>query len=176
MSYLGISIKEAMDKINEEWFLPAIQRPYVWGSRYNSERFICKLFDSLYREYPIGTLIFWKTDNTVAHREFLSDYHQGDLYKNVDDAQWGRSKNLVYDGQQRLQTLYSCLKYTFNNRLLVFDLKYDRNNDQDGETGFRFVDKGETLKSSEIKMSRLFSMKSDTISKSNLRKEKSIDL
>ena len=176
MSYLGISIKEAMDKINREWFLPAIQRPYVWGSRYNSERFICKLFDSLYREYPIGTLIFWDTDNTVAHREFLSDYHQGDLYKNVDEGLWQRSKNLVYDGQQRLQTLYSCLKYSFNNRLLVFDLKYDRNNDQDGETGFRFVDKGETLKSSEIKMSRLFSMKSDTILKSNLRKEKSIGL
>lgn len=176
MSYLGISIKEAMDKINREWFLPAIQRPYVWGSRYNSERFICKLFDSLYREYPIGTLIFWDTDNTVAHREFLSDYHQGDLYKNVDEGLWQRSKNLVYDGQQRLQTLYSCLKYSFNDRLLVFDLKYDKDGDEDGETGFRFVDKGETLKSSEIKMNELFSMKSDTTTKSNLRKSKSIGL
>lgn len=176
MSYLGISIKEAMDKINREWFLPAIQRPYVWGVRYNSERFICKLFDSLYREYPIGALIFWETDNTVAHREFLSDYHQGDLYKNVDEGLWKRSKILVYDGQQRLQTLYSCLKYSFNDRLLVFDLKYDKNNDEDGETGFRFVDKGENLNSSEIKMNELFSMKSDTSAKSSLRKTRSIGL
>ena len=47
MSYTEISIKDAIEKINTEWFLPAIQRPYVWGSRYNSERYICKLFDSL---------------------------------------------------------------------------------------------------------------------------------
>lgn len=176
MSYLGISIKEAVDKINREWFLPAIQRPYVWGSRYNSERFICRLFDSLYREYPIGTFIFWETDNTVAHREFLSDYHQGDLYKNVDEGLWKRSKNLIYDGQQRLQTLYSCLKYSFNDRLLVFDLRYNRNNDEDGETGFRFVDKGQALNPSEIKMNELFSMKSDTATKRDLIKKKSIDL
>ena len=176
MSYIGISVKEAMDKINREWFLPAIQRPYVWGIRYNSERFICKLFDSLYREYPIGALIFWETNNTVAHREFLTDYHQGDLYKNVDEGLWRREKNLVYDGQQRLQTLFSCLKYTFNDRVLVFDLKYDKDNDNDGETGFRFVDRGESINSSEIKMNELFSLKSDTSVKSALRKEKSVGL
>ena len=176
MSYTGISIREAMDKINRSWFLPAIQRPYVWGSRYNSERYICKLFDSLYREYPIGVLIFWETDNSVAHREFLGDYHQGDVYRNVDDAKWGREKNLVYDGQQRLQTLYSCLNYSFNDRYLVFDLAYNRADDLDGETGFRFVDKGECLKSTEIKMSGLFSMKPDTTTKSALRKEKCLGL
>lgn len=174
MSYLTISIKEAMAKINRGWYLPAIQRPYVWGSRYNSERYICKLFDSLYREYPIGALIFWETDNTVAHREFLGDYHQGDVYKNVDEGQWDREKNLVYDGQQRLQTLYSCLNYSFNDRLLVFDLSYNQKKDGDGETGFRFVDKNESLRPTEIKMNKLFSMKSDDdTSKINLFDEKS---
>ena len=176
MSYTGISIKDAMEKINKEWFLPAIQRPYVWGSRYNSERYICKLFDSLYQKYPIGALIFWETGNAVAHREFLRDYHQGDVYKNVPSAQWGRSKNLVYDGQQRLQTLYSCLNYTFNDRLLVFDLVYNRNDDSDGETGFRFVDKDAVLKPTEIEMSRLFIQSSDVSNKRKLRIEKSVGL
>lgn len=176
MSYLGISIKDAMEKINNEWFLPAIQRPYVWGSRYNSERYICKLFDSLYQKYPIGALIFWETNNNVAHREFLRDYHQGDLYKNVPSAQWGRPKNLVYDGQQRLQTLYSCLKYTFNDRLLVFDLAYNRNDDSDGETGFRFVDNGADLKPTEIEIPRLFIQSSDVSAKRKLRMEKSVGL
>lgn len=173
MSYTGISIKDAMEKINKEWFLPAIQRPYVWGSRYKSERYICKLFDSLYQKYPIGALIFWETGNAVAHREFLRDYHQGDVYKNVPSAQWGRSKNLVYDGQQRLQTLYSCLNYTFNDRLLVFDLAYNRNDDSDGETGFRFVDRNAILKPTEIEMSRLFIQSSDVSNKIKLRTEKS---
>ena len=176
MSYTGISIKDAMEKINTEWFLPAIQRPYVWGSRYNSERYICKLFDSLYQKYPIGALIFWETSNAVAHREFLRDYHQGDVYKNVPSAQWGRSKNLVYDGQQRLQTLYSCLNYTLNDRLLVFDLAYNRNDDSDGETGFRFVDKDAVLKPTEIEMSRLFIQSSDVSNKRKLRIEKSVGL
>lgn len=158
MSYLGVSIKEAMDKINREWFLPAIQRPYVWGSRYDSERYICKLFDSLFRGYPIGTLIFWATEKEVAHREFLTNYHLGDIYKNVDDGLWRRSKYLVYDGQQRLQTLFSCLKYTFNNRVLVFDLLYKVEEDADCDTGFRFIDIGEELKESEIKMNTLFTL------------------
>ena len=59
MSYIGISIKDAMEKINTSWFLPAVQRPYVWGNRYESEKFICKLFDSLFQQYPIGGLILW---------------------------------------------------------------------------------------------------------------------
>lgn len=173
MSYLGISIKEAMEKINNDWFLPAIQRPYVWGSRYNSERYICKLFDSLYRGYPIGALIFWETKNAVAHREFLREYNIGDVYKNVDADIQDRPKNLVYDGQQRLQTLYSCLKYSFNNRLLVFDLAYRNDDDIDGETGFRFVEKGENIRQTEIKMIKLFSFTAtDTTKKIECRKEK----
>lgn len=174
MSYTGISIKDALEKINVEWFLPAIQRPYVWGARYNSERYICKLFDSLYQKYPIGVLIFWETKNEVAHREFLSDYHQGDVYKNVDQGLWIRYKNLVYDGQQRLQTLYSCLKYTFNDRVLVFDLAYNKATDIDGETGFRFIDKGDNLKPTEIKMNQLLVIDStDKTAKRKLRAEKS---
>lgn len=177
MSYTEISIKDAIEKINTEWFLPAIQRPYVWGSRYNSERYICKLFDSLYQKYPIGVLIFWETKNAVAHREFLKDYHQGDVYKNVEEGLWSRSKNLVYDGQQRLQTLYSCLKYTFNDRILVFDLAYNRDADIDGETGFRFVDPKEDLKPTEIKMNQLLVIPSDDkTAKRKLRTEKSKDL
>jgi hypothetical protein len=174
MSYTGISIKDALEKINTEWFLPAIQRPYVWGSRYNSERYICKLFDSLYQKYPIGVLIFWETKNQVAHREFLRDYHQGDVYKNVDQGLWIRYKNLVYDGQQRLQTLYSCLKYTFNDRVLVFDLAYNKATDIDGETGFRFIDKGDNLKPTEIKMNQLLVIDStDKGARRKLRAEKS---
>lgn len=174
MSYTGISIKDALEKINTEWFLPAIQRPYVWGLRYNSERYICKLFDSLYQKYPIGVLIFWETKNEVAHREFLRDYHQGDVYKNVDQGLWIRYKNLVYDGQQRLQTLYSCLKYTFNDRVLVFDLAYNKATDIDGETGFRFIDINGNLKPTEIKMNQLLVIDStDKTAKRKLRTEKS---
>ncbi len=170
MSYTGISIKDAICRINQSWFLPAIQRPYVWGSRYGSEGYICKLFDSLYHKYPIGGLIMWETDARVAHREFITDYNQGDVYKNVDDGLYDRHKFLIYDGQQRLQTLFSCLKYTFNGRVLVFDLSYDEVNDADGETGFRFVDQGAAMKDFEIKMNKIFSSSYDSKTKTSIRR------
>lgn len=157
--YTPISIKNAVKKVNKEWFLPAIQRPYVWGNRYESEKYICRLFDSLYQGYPIGVLILWNADNKmVAHREFLRDFHNEDIYENVPKSIWERPKSLVYDGQQRLQTISSCLQYTFNNRILVFNLLYEEqvNVEADYETGFRFVDKKEQLDDFEIAMNTLF--------------------
>ena len=120
MSYLGISVKEAINSINNGvngWFLPAIQRPYVWGSRYENELYICKLFDSILKGYPIGGLIIWNTEEPIPYREFIKDYLPGELPKLVDKGLHGRKdKWLIYDGQQRLQTLYSCLKHTFNEK------------------------------------------------------------
>ena len=161
--YNPISIKNAVGKVNEKWFLPAIQRPYVWGNRYESEKYICRLFDSMYQGYPIGVIILWNANHKkVAHRTFIQHFHDEDTYENVPETQWDRSpKSLVYDGQQRLQTISSCLKYTFNNRILVFDLLYkepDDSNDAelDYETGFRFIDKKEKLGNFDIAMNALF--------------------
>jgi uncharacterized protein with ParB-like and HNH nuclease domain len=130
MSYSGISVKDAIGKINNDnngWFLPAIQRPYVWGGRHESEQYICKLFDSILRGYPIGGLIIWNTAEKIPYREFVTDYSAGDIPKLVDEGLHGRvDKWLIYDGQQRLQTLHSCLKYTFNNRVLVYDLLFNQ--------------------------------------------------
>ena len=149
--------------------MPAIQRPYVWGNRYESEKYICRLFDSIYQQYPIGVLIMWRTTSRVAHREFLRDFHKSDIYKNVEEGLWERDKFLVYDGQQRLQTLYSCLNYTFNDRVLVFDLAYDPDKDLDFDTGFRFVDKNEQLHPYDIKINMLFSSTPDYNQKTFLR-------
>lgn len=72
--YTPISIKDTVNKVNNGWYLPAIQRPYVWGNRYESEKYICKLFDSMYQGYPIGVLILWNaTKKKVAYRKFLQD-------------------------------------------------------------------------------------------------------
>ena len=102
MSYQLLSIREAVERINAQdncWVLPAVQRPYVWGSRYESETYICKLFDSLLKGYPIGTLIIWNTSNSVAYHEFLRDYNNGDKSLQVSEHLWTKSdKWLVYDG------------------------------------------------------------------------------
>jgi hypothetical protein len=162
MSYLGISIREAVKNINSSvngWFLPAIQRPYVWGSRYENELYICKLFDSLLRGYPIGGLIIWNTEEKVPYREFMDDYYnETDGARLVEEGLWSRKdKWLVYDGQQRLQTLYSCLKYKFNNKILIYNLLYELSGETDNDnTGFRFENPN-GLEWSDIKMNELFS-------------------
>lgn len=159
MGFQTISVKEAVNNVNANsngWFLPAVQRPYVWGSRYESEKYICKLFDSILNGYPIGTLIVWNTEKKVPYREFMNDYEDGKMATLVEKDLWERAdKWLVYDGQQRLQTLYSCLKYTLNKRVLAYNLLY-RSNDADEEYGFEFVDKN-TDNPGYVKLPALFS-------------------
>lgn len=172
MSFQTISVKEAVSNINANsngWFLPAVQRPYVWGSRYESEKYICKLFDSILNGYPIGTLIVWNTDLNIPYREFMNDYFNGETPKIVDKDLWKRKdKWLVYDGQQRLQTLYSCLKYSLNNRILTYNLCY-KSDGNDEIYGFEFVDKNTTLMPGHIKMPVLFTKGDDE--KVSYRKE-----
>ena len=72
--------------------LPDIQRPFVWK---NAK--VRDLFDSMYRGYPVGYLLFWKNSssddaNTIG----------------VDRKQKTPSL-LIVDGQQRLTSLYSVI-------------------------------------------------------------------
>lgn len=163
MSYQVISVKETVNSINGNyhgWFLPSVQRPYVWGSRYESELYICKLFDSILRGYPIGSIIVWNTDAKIPFRQFMENYNSGDEASIVDKGLWKRKdKWLVYDGQQRLQTLYSCLKYTFNEKVLMFDTLFDLSKTMEdrNEVGFKFINSRENdYPSHWIRMNELF--------------------
>ena len=55
MSYESKSIRDVIDEINRTYFLPAIQREFVWDT-YRVE----KLFDSIVGDYPISSFLFWK--------------------------------------------------------------------------------------------------------------------
>jgi hypothetical protein len=172
MSYAGISIREAMEKINHinnGWYLPQVQRQYVWGARYESETYICLLFDSLYRRYPIGGLVLWDTSKSVPFREFIDDYYLGNFAKRVPSGRWASHKGLIYDGQQRLQTLRSALYYTFNGRILCFNLMFDKDTAQSDETGFFFIDKQTQPPVNCITMPELISFPCDLKEKVKLK-------
>ncbi|GAA3571402.1 DUF262 domain-containing protein [Microlunatus spumicola] len=72
--------------------LPDIQRPFVWTASKTRD-----LFDSMYRGYPVGTLMFWETGAEVGTRQI-----------GLVEAQRA-PQLLVVDGQQRLTALYSVL-------------------------------------------------------------------
>lgn len=73
--------------------LPDLQRPFVWDMSK-----VRKLFDSMYRGFPIGSLMFWATQGNSKTRSI-----------GVDEKQ--REPNrLVIDGQQRLTALYAVIR------------------------------------------------------------------
>lgn len=73
--------------------LPDIQRPFVWK---NAK--IRDLFDSMYRGYPVGYLLFWENAFTEDARSIGTDHKQ----KSPD--------LLIVDGQQRLTSLFAVVK------------------------------------------------------------------
>lgn len=118
------------------FWLPNIQRPFVWG-----EDQICRLFDSILREYPISTLLIWVTDSTIRRRKFIDNWKSSlrltDFYVPQDD----KKKCLVLDGQQRLQSLFIALKGSYEGRELFFDmLSGELAAPDDVKYKFRFLD------------------------------------
>ncbi|MDP1655247.1 MAG: DUF262 domain-containing protein [Hylemonella sp.] len=161
MSYDGISVRQVLTKLNAPvggWFLPQVQRQYVWGARHESEEYVCLLLDSLIKRYPIGGVVLWETSNAVPYREFVRDYAPGHYAHQVDTGRWGAAKSLVYDGQQRLQTLYSVLLHRFNGRVLHFDLIFDAERTESDETGFLFRDYDAPVEARYLRMTELFSL------------------
>ena len=95
-------------------YLPAIQRKFVWGAWQ-----IEQLFDSIMRDYPIGTFLFWMVEeakqNDYSFYEFIRDYHARDNWMNTLAAKPHLPDELVgvLDGQQRLNSMYVALQGTY---------------------------------------------------------------
>jgi hypothetical protein len=119
------------------FWLPNIQRPFVW-----SEEQMGRLFDSIMREYPISTLLAWKTKEVVHHRRFIDIYHSGIRLTHYKVPDNNRTKLLVLDGQQRLQSLFIGLRGSHGGRELYFDiLSGSATAPEDIRYRFEFLDK-----------------------------------
>jgi uncharacterized protein with ParB-like and HNH nuclease domain len=110
----AITVSDIIAKIDyDQCLLPAIQREFVWKHQ-NIEL----LFDSLMRDYPIGSLLFWRVeqDTKADHRfytvlkKFRERYHSHCPEINTQHL---HSFEAILDGQQRLTALYIGLKGTY---------------------------------------------------------------
>ena len=105
-----ITIKKAIENIRrKKYLLPSIQREFVWDT-WQIER----LFDSLMRDYPISTFLFWKLskDKTKDFQfyEFLRNYHAKNNRHNIKaDIMGDEDIIALLDGQQRMTSLYIAL-------------------------------------------------------------------
>lgn len=88
------SLKKLIEDISMgEIGLPDIQRPFVWPMSK-----VRDLFDSMYRGFPIGYLLFWENGYSNVHRIIGTGQKQK------------VPRLLIVDGQQRLTSLYAVLK------------------------------------------------------------------
>ncbi|WQY84642.1 DUF262 domain-containing HNH endonuclease family protein [Helicobacter pylori] len=123
--FLDKSIKDVVDELNVRYFLPDIQREYVWLKNADEKK-IEQLFDSILRGYPIGSFLFWKLqkEDIAKSDEQDSDKLNFQLYKFIENYDERKPHNekirieqikrddlsIVLDGQQRLTSLYIGLK------------------------------------------------------------------
>lgn len=115
MSYNSCTVASVVDQINRSYFLPAIQRPYVWEPDQ-----IVALFDSLLKGYPISSFLFWEIKpenrrNWEIYR-FAEQFKFGNVHNEQADPD-GRDVVLVLDGQQRLTSLLIGLRGTYTVKL-----------------------------------------------------------
>lgn len=86
------SVRTLVDEIGRGRIaLPDLQRPFVWSASQ-----VRNLFDSMYRGYPVGYLLFWETGADTSRRS-------------IGSAQTDSAAHLVIDGQQRTTALYTVL-------------------------------------------------------------------
>jgi hypothetical protein len=97
--------------------VPAFQRGFVW-----SEQKVLGLFDSVFRGYPIGSVLLWRVDGEVFRKDSFAKLP-------FPTTSSGSSSQYVLDGMQRLASLYGAFHFDgtqdpiFN---VVYNLKEER--------------------------------------------------
>lgn len=138
--------------------LPEMQREYVWKSTQ-----VRDLLDSLYRKYPVGTILRWETTQKIPTRDFAVS-QENTKYE---------SYYLLLDGQQRLTSLKAILcgePVTVRGRKRAIDIYFNLEHpdtleetkvatDDDNETEFEDDDNIKLTSDEEENKSRLTDMK-----------------
>ncbi|OGG49373.1 hypothetical protein A2704_04325 [Candidatus Kaiserbacteria bacterium RIFCSPHIGHO2_01_FULL_54_36b] len=78
--------------------IPPFQREFVW-----SPGMIRYLLDSIYRGYPIGSFIFWRTSRRLPHHRIIGGIE-------LSESSPGTLIDYVLDGQQRITSLYAAVR------------------------------------------------------------------
>ena len=78
--------------------IPQFQRKFVWSVKESA-----KLLDSIFKGYPIGTFIYWRTNERLRAVRDLGNI-------NLPEPKHGEYINYILDGQQRLTSFFASLK------------------------------------------------------------------
>jgi len=113
----AFSIEDLLDRVRRgEVRVPEFQRPLRWTAKD-----VRDLFDSVYRGYPIGTLLFWKREAPAASVTFGPVRIDA---PSTSQALW------VVDGQQRITALTGVLLHPLDGERDDFRLFFDLDTEQ----------------------------------------------
>lgn len=91
----GLPIRRVIEKVlSGEIRIPSFQRGFVW----DAER-VAYLIDSIYKGYPFGAVILWRTREALTAERRLGPY-------DLPERQADYPVDYVLDGQQRLTSIF----------------------------------------------------------------------
>jgi len=103
MSFSQLSIRQIIQKINDgEIRIPAFQREFVW----EPDR-VQFLMDSIYKGYPIGTVLFWRSREQLSFDRDLGPFTLPNPKKEYPI-------DYVLDGQQRITSIFATFQSELN--------------------------------------------------------------
>lgn len=101
------SLQTVLESIRDgELLFPDFQRDFVWKDKQRLQ-----LFDSIIKGMPIGSLLIWRTTESLPYKKSLGSIQ---LPEAPRESQSG-TRDYVLDGLQRLATLYASLMDKSNN-------------------------------------------------------------
>ncbi|MGL4604916.1 MAG: GmrSD restriction endonuclease domain-containing protein [Iodobacter sp.] len=120
MAVTTITIRQLLQRITEgEIRIPAFQRDFVW----DPDR-VQFLMDSIYKGYPIGTVLFWRTKEKLSYDRDLGPFTLPEPKKQYPI-------DYVLDGQQRLTSIFSTFQAELqqgpSNSVKWVDIYFDLN-------------------------------------------------
>lgn len=97
------TIREIIERVNRgEIRVPAFQRGFVWDAD-----MVARFMDSIYKGYPFGSLLFWRTRESLK-----TERHLGPFELPPHDPSY--PIDYVLDGQQRITSLFGVFQTELN--------------------------------------------------------------
>jgi Protein of unknown function DUF262 len=113
MEYIPVRVRDLIRQVNQDLFLPAIQREFEWETAR-----IERLFDSIMADFPIGSFLYWRLDQKNKDQwpiyEFVRNFDDANPHNEpANMAGITKDITLVLDGQQRITSLFVGLRGSY---------------------------------------------------------------
>lgn len=138
--------------------MPAFQRAFVW-----KEKQIIELLESVYRGFPIGSLLFWRVNDPILRVE-------NEAESVFPPLKLKYPLSYVLDGLQRLSALYAVFHHTEQSEISKFNVLFDLDKEE-----FILFDPSE-VPEHHLRLSDLFSPKAFLASQARLSETGDADI